>query len=148
MKIILLTAITALLFSLQSFAEGSGHSHGKHQDQTSHGAEMTNDNHKGHKDEGKEMNLDGKIIGLTCLIKHGSIGKTHKSCAKECAEKGLPIGLISDGKIYQISGVGHKSLVEAYKPLLKYLESPVKVKGKIYNRNGLTMLVIEKIKKG
>ena len=81
------------------------------------------------------------------MLKHGSKGEPHKSCAKECAEKGLPIGLLVNGQIYQISGDGHQSLIEAYKPLLKYMESKVMVKGDAFEKNGVKILVIEKIKK-
>ncbi len=137
-------ALVSLSLS-QGFASGnSGHGN--------HGNNMGSkkmDMHSGHQSkDGKEATLSGKLIGLTCFIKHGTQGKTHKSCAKSCAEKGLPIGLLSDGKIYQISGKGHDSLIEAYKPLLKYMESSVKVKGNVFEKNGVTMLVINKIKNG
>lgn len=140
MKAAILTTFVLTLFSAHSFAEGMGHGHGDH---------ASKDMHKSHHSmDGKSVTLSGELIGLTCFIKHGSKGKTHRSCAKDCAEKGLPIGLLSDGKIYQVSGDGHKSLVEAYKPLLKYMESNVKVKGKVFEKNGLKMLVIDKIKNG
>ncbi|MCB9026429.1 MAG: hypothetical protein H6625_08950 [Bdellovibrionaceae bacterium] len=108
--------------------------------------------HEGHtnvenkNEEGKDITLVGELIGLTCFIKHGSKGASHKSCAKDCAEKGLPIGLLVEDEVYQISGEGHKSLIEAYKPLLKYLETKVMVKGKVFDKYGVKMLVIEKIK--
>ena len=124
-------------FGASTHAEEGGHSKGGH------------GTHKGHHQakEGKNVTLQGKLIGLTCFIKHGTQGKTHKSCAKDCAEKGLPIGLISGDKIYQVSGDGHKSLVEAYKPLLKYMEDNVKIKGTAFEKNGMVFLVIDKIKK-
>ena len=139
MKTILLTTFVLALFSAQSIAKKSGHEHDH----------SLKDTHKGHRAmDGKSVTLSGELIGLTCFIKHGSKGESHRSCAQDCAKKGLPIGLLSDGQIYQVSGEGHKSLVEAYKPLLKYMESDVKVKGKVFEKNGLKMLVIDKIKKG
>lgn len=137
-------ALFVSVFSLHGYASDSTHKgHGNH---GNHGSMNM---HKGHgKMAAKEVTLSGELIGLTCFIKHGSKGKTHRSCAKDCAAKGLPIGLLSDGKIYQVSGDGHKSLVEAYKPLLKYMETKVKVKGKVFEKNGLRMLVIDKIKNG
>jgi len=103
--------------------------------------------HSGHHDTaGKEVTLTGELIGLTCYLKHGSAGQGHKSCAKDCAKKGLPIGLLVDGKIFEISGDGHQTLIEAYKPLLKYLESKVVVKGKVFEKSGMKILVIKKIK--
>lgn len=131
--IITMVMLLGLSMSAQVFADG-GEEHG---------------NHAGHHAKGgKEVTLTGELIGLTCFIKHGSKGASHKSCAKECAEKGLPIGLLVEGQIYQISGDGHKSLIEAYKPLLKYMESKVMVKGDLFEKDGMKMLVIEKIKNG
>jgi hypothetical protein len=117
--------------------------------------------HEGHKDHKmaghdmeesagpKEVQLEGRIIGLTCFLKHKMDPKDHVSCAKMCAEKGLPLGLLTkDGKIYQVTGPGHESLVEVNKPLLKYAEQMVKVKGQAFSTNGVHMIIIEKIKKG
>ncbi|MCY4513228.1 MAG: hypothetical protein OXB86_06035 [Bdellovibrionales bacterium] len=143
MKAIILTTAFLALLSAQSIAENKKHDHSNHNDHNSKNM------HKGHHAmDGKPITISGELIGLTCFIKHGSKGKSHRSCAKDCAEKGLPIGLLSDGQIYQVSGDGHKSLVEAYKPLLKYMESKVRVKGKVFERQGLKMLVIDKIKEG
>lgn len=140
MKAIVLITAILVLFSVQSVATK------KSEQEHSHSSK---DMHKGHHTmNGQSVTLSGELIGLTCFIKHGSKGKSHRSCAKDCAEKGLPIGLLSDGQIYQVSGKGHKSLIEAYKPLLKYMESNVEVKGKVFEKSGLKMLVIDKIKKG
>lgn len=137
-----LIAIFTLCFSLTSFSSSSDHA--QHEMKEKKGKE----DHSAHKSkEGKIVTLSGTLIGLTCFIKHGSKGSKHKSCAKDCAEKGLPIGLMSDGVIYQISGEGHASLKEAYAPLLKYIENEVKVMGTLFEKNGLKFLVIQKIKK-
>ena len=129
-------ALFVSVFSLHGYASDS--SHKGHGDHNKHGNHGSMNMHKGHSEMGaKEVTLTGELIGLTCFIKHGSKGKNHKSCAKDCAEKGLPIGLLSDGKIYQVSGDGHKSLIEAYKPLLKYMETKVKVKGKVFEKSAV-----------
>ena len=146
MKVIILTTVFLALLSAQGIAENKKHDHSSHNGNNSKDMQ---DMHKGHLAmDGKPITLSGELIGLTCFIKHGSKGKSHRSCAKDCAEKGLPIGLLSDGQIYQVSGDGHKSLVEAYKPFLKYMETNVSVKGKVFEKKGLKMLVIDKIKKG
>ena len=90
----------------------------------------------------------GQLIGLTCFVKHSSKGAAHKDCFKECAEKGLPIGILTaENEIYQISGEGHKSLSETNKKFMKYAEEKVIVKGQVFNKNGIKMIVVEKIKK-
>lgn len=127
--------------TVSSFA-GEGHNHkGSTHEGHSMGTGMM------HGKDGKNVTLSGELIGLTCFIKHGSKGAAHRSCAKSCAEKGLPIGLLSEGKIYQVSGKGHASLKNAYKPLLKYVERNVTVKGTLYEKNGTRMIVIERIRR-
>lgn len=106
-------------------------------------------NHSGH--HGKDVPdvvVEGKLIGLTCFIKHGAIGEKHKDCFKECAEKGLPIGILTkENKIYQVSGEGHDDLKNTNVKFLKYAEEQVVAKGKVFSNNGINMLVIKGIKK-
>lgn len=145
MKNAIFFLLVAGAFSTPSFA-GEGHDHMKGSTHEGHsmGSKNMHANH-GTKD-GKAVTLSGELIGLTCFVKHGSKGKSHKACAKSCAEKGLPIGLLSGGTIYQVSGKGHSSLKEAYKPLLKYVEEKVTIKGTLFEKNGLKVIVIQKIK--
>lgn len=110
------------------------------------------DEHKGHSThdslEEKEVMIKGQLVGLTCFIKHASKGPSHKDCFKDCAKKGLPVGILTkDNKIYQVSGEGHTSLKEANQKLLKYGEEKVMAKGKVFTSNGVNMIVINKIKK-
>ena len=140
----LLVSKSVLILAILSVAQ-IGFAHGG-EDHSKHSKAKA---HAGHDSEGKQSLVKGKLIGLTCFLKHGGTGKSHKSCAKQCAEKGLPIGLKSDdGKVYIVGGKGHDSLVETYKPLLKYMEENVTVKGAIFEKEGQRMIVIDKIKKG
>lgn len=91
--------------------------------------------------------LKGKIIGLTCYLQHDAEGEKHKSCAKKCAEDGLPLGFMGDdGKLYQIMGKGHENLKITNSKLLDYIEGKVIVVGQIFEKKGYHSLVIEKIK--
>lgn len=96
----------------------------------------------------KTQTLKGHIIGLTCFLKHNAKGPNHKSCAIECAEKGLPLGLSTqDGKIYQIMGKGHADLKTVNATLKDYVEEDVIVVGEVFENQGMQAIVIEKIKK-
>tara|TARA_R110000868_G_scaffold132380_4_gene343239 strand:- start:1570 stop:1989 length:420 start_codon:yes stop_codon:yes gene_type:complete len=105
--------------------------------------------HSGHHSiDSDEVTVKGQLIGMTCFIKHDSKGERHKDCFKECAEKGLPIGILTkDNVIYQISGDGHTDLRETNKKFLKYAEEQVVTKGKVYSSNGTNMIVVNGIKR-
>lgn len=101
-----------------------------------------------HEKDGQTQTLKGQIIGMTCFIQHGAKGATHKDCAKECAQKGLPLGLLTDqGKLYQIMGKGHEDLKTVNARLMDYIEENVVVVGKTFKAAGVNALVIQKIKK-
>ncbi|MBH47884.1 MAG: hypothetical protein CME71_06900 [Halobacteriovorax sp.] len=108
------------------------------------------DEHKaGHEslEQKKTETLSGQLIGLTCFVKHQSKGDSHKDCFRECAEKGLPIGILTaDKQIYQISGVGHTDLKTTNKQFIKYAEQDVVVKGEIFESNNMNMVVVKGIK--
>jgi len=140
MKQIIFIMLLAFLVSGSAGAHGQGHD--------SHGNKSKSETAQhGHGLKGQKATLTGNLIGLTCFIKHGASGKEHMSCAKECIEKGLPMALkSSDGKLYIITGKGHDSLIETYKPLAKYLGSKIMVKGEVFERDDQYMVVINKIK--
>ncbi|MBH48147.1 MAG: hypothetical protein CME71_08255 [Halobacteriovorax sp.] len=111
-----------------------------------HGDEHKSSDQSGMNDKKQEV-LSGKLIGLTCFIKHGAVGKSHKDCFKECAENGLPIGILTaDKKIYQISGEGHADLKTTNKQFIKYAEQDVVVKGEVFQSNNMNMVVVKGIK--
>jgi len=136
----LLTMLALFALPLMLFADdksGHGESH-EHATTTA----------KAHDTAGDTKTLQGKIIGLTCYLKHDAIGESHKKCAKECAEKGLPLALLTDdGQLYQIMGKGHEELKKVNASLLAYIEEEVTVVGETYSKHGMNSITIEKIKK-
>ena len=53
--------------------------------------------------------LDGEVIDITCYLRHDGFGPGHTQCALECAEMGMPVGLLQKGtgKIYLIVPTDH-----------------------------------------
>lgn len=101
-----------------------------------------------HQQAGVEKTITGQGIDMTCYVKHDSKGAGHKQCALECAQKGLPMGILSDdGKIYQIMGSGHDDLKTVNAAFLDYVEEKVVVVGQVYEKNRTNVIVINKIKK-
>lgn len=102
----------------------------------------------GGENAGQEKTLTGRLIGLTCYLKHNLSGPDHKKCARMCAEKGLPLALrTNDGVLYQIFAKGHDDLKTANVKLLDYIEGSIVVTGKVFEKNGIKAIVIDKITK-
>jgi len=137
MKLSLCLLLFVLVGSLNiSFASGGEH----HEEKGVHAGHHAKDT--------PDVVVKGQLIGMTCFIKHNSKGEKHKDCFKDCAEKGLPIGILTaDHKIYQISGEGHADLKETNKKFVKFAEEQVIAKGKVFSSNGTNMMVVEGIKK-
>jgi len=135
-KYILVITLTVLGSFGISYAHGDKH-------------EEKGDMHSNHHaNDSSDVVVKGQLIGMSCFIKHESKGEKHKDCFKDCANKGLPIGILTvDHKIYQISGEGHTDLKETNKKFLKYAEEQVVAKGKVFSRNGTNMIVVEGIKR-
>lgn len=92
--------------------------------------------------------LKGKIVDIACLLTHNSQGEAHKSCAQECALKGLPFGILAeDGLIYQIIPNGHMEPKEVNATLIPFLEEKVVIVGSVFERNGVRVVMVDKISK-
>ena len=68
--------------------------------------------HDQHKMSGeKQITLTGEVLDMYCFMKHpkDGQGEGHAKCAKSCIERGLPIGFLSDGTVYLITGKNHES---------------------------------------
>ncbi len=97
--------------------------------------------------QAKDELITGELIGLTCFIKHESKGPEHNDCFKECAQKGLPIGILTDAnKIYQISGQGHADLKTENEKFLKFAGKKISAKGQVFSRGGSQMIVVKAVK--
>lgn len=101
-----------------------------------------------HEQAGVEKTITGQMIDVACYFKHNAQGPEHRQCARECAQKGLPMAILAnDGKIYQIMGAGHDELKTINTAFLDYVEEKVVAVGQVYEKNGSNILVISKIKK-
>lgn len=78
------------------------------------------------KPEAAMMTLEGRLIDLSCYTM-GMMGDQHTKCALQCAEKGLPVGLLEakTGKVYTV--------VLPAPGLAPYTERVVRITGKIHN---------------
>ncbi|SRR5581483_11967273 len=88
-------------------------------------------------DEKSETTVKGEILDLTCYADHGGSGEKHAGCAEKCISMGLPVGIKGeDGKVYTVVGA-HKPM---NKELAQYAGKTVTLKGKVAEKDGVSLL--------
>lgn len=99
----------------------------------------------GQDEEAKEVTLTGEPVDIQCFLA-GRSGEGHASCAKSCAEKGLPIGFfVKDGDeetLYLVLGGGGK---DAKAHMSAHMGAQVKATGKVADKGGMKVLTVEKV---
>jgi hypothetical protein len=108
--------ITALAFSSFAFAHEE---HGKDKLDASASKEVT-----------------GEVVDLMCYVDHNASGDKHASCAATCIKGGGPVGIAAEGKVYLVVGE-HKPINDE---LAQYAGKKITLKGKVAERDGMTML--------
>lgn len=89
-------------------------------------------NHAAHAVEGpKSQVLEGRLIDLGCYVMDMS-GVKHAKCGMQCAQKGLPVGLLEEktGKVYTV--------VLPSPGIATYLEKTVRITGTVHKENLLS----------
>ncbi|MEJ2342584.1 MAG: hypothetical protein P8Y10_10285 [Gemmatimonadales bacterium] len=94
--------------------------------------------------DGKDVEFTARVVDLSCKVVYGLSGEEHRMCAEVCADNGIPLGLVADGKLYvpvsrAMPGTGANVQL---KPLA---EKEVRVRGKVIERAGLNTIIIESI---
>lgn len=94
---------------------------------------------------GKESNITGTVIDVSCKFGNGLSGAEHRMCSQVCADNGLPLAILgSDGKLYvpvtaEMPGKGQNS------KLREFAEQKVSVRGKVFAAGGAQVIQIETI---
>lgn len=90
--------------------------------------------------------VKGEVLDLSCYMNNGDKGRgaVHKVCTIKCLEKGLPAGLLTvDGQVFLL--VENHRLAAAYKTAIENGGNQVQITGRVYKRDGLKSLYVEKI---
>lgn len=114
-------------------------------DEKAHEHHDMNMNMKGD-DSRKEVTMVGEVLDLYCYMQHPADGQgmEHANCAKNCIRKGLPIGFLSDGKVYLIIGKGHESAKDL---VVDYAGTQSKLTGTLIDHDGVKAIELSKIEK-
>jgi hypothetical protein len=86
--------------------------------------------------------LTGEVVDITCYLDHESKGEKHASCAQKCIEKGLPVGIVADGKLYAVIVSSHETPNAKLAP---YAGQLVTISGKVLERDGLRAIDMEDV---
>jgi hypothetical protein len=88
------------------------------------------------------ITVSGEILDLSCYLSKGSKGPRHKTCAKMCAEKGLPIGVLTEsGEVYLL--LEDHDNPDPYEALKKLAGGNAEVGGKKYTRSGMQSILVQ-----
>ena len=95
--------------------------------------------------EKEEKTLTGEPVDIACYLE-GRAGEGHAACAKACAEKGNPIGLVvdEDGKkvLYLAMGSTEHSAADMLKD---HMGKQVKATGTVRDKEGLKVIAVAKV---
>ena len=88
--------------------------------------------------------IKGEVIDASCYVIEGARGQEHKDCAIACINAGEPAGILDEqtGKIYIVVTDDHSGPAAK---ILPYVAKTVEAKGKVYERGGVSAIVIEDI---
>ncbi len=94
----------------------------------------------------EDVEMTATVVDLSCKLVYNLSGEEmHRMCAQVCADKGIPLGLLSeDGTFYLPVSSGMPG--EGANPMLRpHAEHKVKVKGKVLKRAGMNSIIIESV---
>ncbi|MEN8375394.1 MAG: hypothetical protein ABFS34_08095 [Gemmatimonadota bacterium] len=85
------------------------------------------------------------VVDLSCKVVHNLSGDDHRMCAQVCADKGIPLALMTeDGTIMVPVSMGMPGVGDNER-LKEHAENTVTVTGKVFDRGGLKTIAIEEI---
>ena len=99
------------------------------------------------KPEYKNATIRGTVIDVSCKFGHGLSGKDHRMCTQVCADKGIPLAILtSDGDLYipvstDMPGGTQNALLK------EHAEQWVEVTGKVFQAGGANAIQISEVKK-
>jgi hypothetical protein len=97
---------------------------------------------------GTQRTITGTVIDVSCKFGQGLTGADHKMCAGVCADKGIPLAILTDdGKLFL--AISPAMPGESQNARLKeFAETRVTVTGKVFNAGGASAIEIDRITKG
>ncbi len=92
--------------------------------------------------KGKTTTVEGQVVGLACYLTEGNHGAKYAECQTKCVESGLPVGILSHGRVYLAITANHKP---ANSLLVPYMEKNVRITGVVNMRAGMNIVAVDKV---
>lgn len=93
----------------------------------------------------EEVTVKGEVVDLSCYLGHGGKGRSHRTCAQQCAKRGLPIGVLTEGGDVYLLLEDHNN-AEPYDQLKNMAGDQAEVKGKKATKGGVNGIVVGEVK--
>jgi len=91
------------------------------------------------------ITVTGEILDLSCYLSHDLKGRSHRSCAQQCAKRGLPIGVLAEGGEVYLLLEDHNN-AEPYEKAKGLAGDKAEVKGKKFVKGGVNSILVSEIK--
>ena len=101
----------------------------------------------GARPQGADVTVSGVVVDVSCKFGQGLTGDQHRMCAQVCADRGIPLAILSDdGTLYiptsaAMPGDGQNGRLK------EFAEQRVTVKGKAFAAGGARAIEIASIQR-
>jgi hypothetical protein len=97
--------------------------------------------------DAKPVTVKGEVVDTMCYASMGARGESHAKCGLACAKKGIPVGLVEEGKAGKmyilLPGKDDSPIPDA---VTQKMGKVVSVTGKVYASGGNSFLTVESVK--
>ena len=94
---------------------------------------------------GREVEITGEVVEVSCYLREGSRGEGHKACALASLKNGGRLGLIEDGSGLLYPFAGAQPATNPSREIHELIAQHVAIQGRAYERNGSRVLIPGKI---
>jgi hypothetical protein len=89
----------------------------------------------------ESITASGEVVDLACYLPKGSKGARHRACAKLCAKKGMPLGLLTDdGELFLL--IEDHDDPDPYEDVKKLAGERAEVTGRKFTRDGMASIQV------
>lgn len=93
--------------------------------------------------QGRHTTLTGNVVDVSCLVGSGAQGESHRMCAQVCSDAGLPLAILSGGRVYMALAAAPGQGTNAR--LREFAEHQVRVTGTVIEAHGVRGIKIDTV---